>query len=187
MADIRDIDLDLIDLDPELIKSVTHTQAEIVTLLDSMSHNGQRTPILLRPIGSKYILVHGMLRYLVAKRLGWETVRAEIRPVDPSRIKWTWLTENVKDRADEAPTPIYEEGSFDEARSRFSRFSGFGGLALVGFVAVALTVAVIGSRRMGQPVEPTLIPTRPPVTPTLEITDERALILTESPTPTRTP
>ncbi len=97
----RDILLRLVDTDPEQPRK-HFDQAALDELAQSMAANGLAVPILLRPAGERYIIVHGERRYRAACMLGWETIPAEVRDVSPDEAGWLALIENVQ-RADLSP------------------------------------------------------------------------------------
>lgn len=104
----RDIPIDLID--PDLDQPRTHFDlAALEDLSRSMDGSGLASPVLVRPVGDRFILVHGERRWRAAKSLGWETIPATIRDLDPDTAHWLALVENVQ-RSD--LTPIEEALAF---------------------------------------------------------------------------
>jgi len=97
----RDILLSLIDADPEQPRKHFDT-TQLDELAQSMAANGLAVPILLRPAGERYTIVHGERRYRAAQSLGWETIAADVRDVTPEDAPWLALIENVQ-RADLSP------------------------------------------------------------------------------------
>jgi ParB family chromosome partitioning protein len=103
----RDILLSLIDPDPEQPRK-HFDQTKLDELAQSIGANGLAVPILVRPTGERFLIVHGERRWRAAKILGWDSIPAEIRDVSTEDARWLSLVENVQ-RND--LTPI------DEARA----------------------------------------------------------------------
>jgi len=97
----RDILLALIDADPEQPRKHFDT-TQLDELAQSMAANGLAVPILLRPAGERYTIVHGERRYRAAQSLGWETIAADVRDIAPDEAPWLALIENIQ-RADLSP------------------------------------------------------------------------------------
>lgn len=97
----QDILLSLIDPDPEQPRKHFDTAA-IEELAQSLTANGLAVPILLRPVGNRFLIVHGERRWRAAQSLKWQTIRAEVRDVSPDEARWLALVENVQ-RADLSP------------------------------------------------------------------------------------
>ena len=73
---VMDLALALIDL-PEDDLRVKRDQKKIDELAKSMKKLGQLVPILVkRKNGGRYEIIDGYYRYLAAKRLGWEHIKA---------------------------------------------------------------------------------------------------------------
>jgi ParB family chromosome partitioning protein len=94
----RDIPLILIDPDPAQARRIF----DVVELAASMAATGQAVPVLVRPVGDRFVLVHGERRLRAAQSLGWETIEAEVRDLTPEDARWLALVENVQ-RADLSP------------------------------------------------------------------------------------
>lgn len=77
----RDILLSLIDPDPEQPRK-HFDPASINELAQSIEANGLAVPILLRPNGERFIIVHGERRYRAVQTLGWDTIPADVREMD---------------------------------------------------------------------------------------------------------
>lgn len=104
----RDILLSLIDPDPSQPRK-TFDEGALDELAQSMAANGLAVPVLVRPgQDGRYLLVHGERRWRAAGRLGWQTIPAEVRDLDPDQARWLALVENIQ-RADLSP--------IDEARA----------------------------------------------------------------------
>lgn len=97
----RDTSLSLVDPDPSQPRR-SFDDAKLAELADSMAANGLVCPILLRPAGDRLVIVHGERRWRAALRLGWSSVPAVVRDVDPADVPWVQLVENVQ-RADLSP------------------------------------------------------------------------------------
>jgi ParB/RepB/Spo0J family partition protein len=104
----RDIPLRLIDPDPAQPRK-HFDPASLDELGRSMAANGLAMPILLRPAGERYVIVHGERRWRAARALGWEAIPADVRDLDPDEARWLALAENVQ-RAD--LTPIEEARAY---------------------------------------------------------------------------
>lgn len=97
----RDILLSVIDRDAGQPRQ--HFDEDALTgLVESMAVTGQVVPLLVRPDGDRYVIVHGERRWRAAQRLGWETIRAEVRDVTAEDARWLSLVENVQ-RQDLSP------------------------------------------------------------------------------------
>lgn len=110
----QDILLTLIDPDPQQPRK-NFDPASLAELVQSMEVNGLAVPILLRPAGERYIIVHGERRYKAAVQLGWERIPAEVRELSPEEARRLSLIENVQ-RADLSP--------IEEARAYRSYLQG---------------------------------------------------------------
>ena len=107
----RDIPLGLIDPDPDQPRK-HFDPAALDELAGSMAANGQAVPIMVRPTGDRFAIVHGERRWRAAAALGWPTVRGEVRELDAEAARWLALIENIQ-RADLTPT---EEAHAYQAR-----------------------------------------------------------------------
>ena len=97
----RDILLHLIDAVPDQPR--THfDQGALDGLAQSMAANGLAVPILVRPVGERFIIVHGERRYRAASLLQWETILADVRDIPLDDVPWLALVENIQ-RADLSP------------------------------------------------------------------------------------
>ena len=86
----------------------TFDDESLASLAQTMAADGQLAAVLVRPVGSGFQLVHGERRYRAAKRLGWETITAEVRELTDKQARRMALIENIQR---ESLTPI------DEARA----------------------------------------------------------------------
>lgn len=82
----------------------------LADLAQSMEVNGLVAPVLVRPVGDAFMLVHGERRYRAALSLGWETIPAEVRQMSETQARRVALIENLQR---EALTPIEEARAFD--------------------------------------------------------------------------
>jgi ParB/RepB/Spo0J family partition protein len=97
----RDILLHLIDTHPGQPR--THfDQGALDELAQSMAANGLAVPILVRPVGERFIIVHGERRYRAAGLLQWKTIPADVRDISLDEAQWLALVENIQ-RADLSP------------------------------------------------------------------------------------
>lgn len=98
----RDILLTQIDPDPDQPRKHFDPDA-LAELAQSIKENGLAVPILLRPAGERFIIVHGERRYRAVGLLRWETIPAEVRDITADEARWLALVENVQ-RNDLRPT-----------------------------------------------------------------------------------
>lgn len=97
----RDILIDSIDADPDQPRR--HFDADqLAELAESIIANGLIVPILLRPVGERFVIVHGERRFRACQSLGWSTIPAEVRDLDVETARWMALVENIQ-RADLSP------------------------------------------------------------------------------------
>lgn len=97
----RDILLSLIDADPAQPRK--HFDGEkVAELAESMQGNGLIVPIMVRPVGDRFVIVHGERRYRAAKSLGWAAIPADVRELDTESARWVALVENIQ-RSDLSP------------------------------------------------------------------------------------
>lgn len=104
----RDIFLTSIQPDREQPRK-RFDEEKLRELAASMRENGLSTPILLRPTGDGFTIVHGERRYRAAQLLGWRTIPAEIREMTEAQARVLSLVENIQ-RAD--LTPIEEARAY---------------------------------------------------------------------------
>ena len=97
----RDILISLIDADPDQPRC-NFDAVKLQELAASMVGTGLIVPIMVRPNGDRFIIVHGERRYRAAKALGWEFIPADVRELDTDAARWFALVENVQ-RADLSP------------------------------------------------------------------------------------
>jgi len=101
------VPIDLIDLDPLLVRGDPGEDQHIKEIMASL-HNkqGLARPILLRPTGDRFVLVHGNRRFLAAKLLGWKSIWAVMRDIPAAVAYWIWMDENLISRFSEQPTQL---------------------------------------------------------------------------------
>lgn len=93
--------MSLVDFD--LDQPRRHVDPEhLAELVESMDANGLVQPVLLRPVDGRLLVVAGERRVRAAHVLGWNTIPAVVRDVDPADVPWTQLVENLQ-RADLSP------------------------------------------------------------------------------------
>lgn len=110
----RDIPTNLIDRDPDQPRQYFDPDA-LAELAQSIGATGLAVPILLRPAGERFIIVHGERRYRAVCSLGWATIPADVRDIAPDAAQWLALVENVQ-RSDLSP--------IEEARAYQARLAG---------------------------------------------------------------
>lgn len=102
IVEARRLRTGVVDLDPEAIEVVGRVedrlQLEIDGLVESIAANGQRVPILVRPLpGERYQLVYGRRRLEACRRLGRQ-VRAIVADMDAVESLKNQLIENLERR-----------------------------------------------------------------------------------------
>lgn len=102
------IPIDILDPDPGQPRTI-FDDATIESLASSMAATGQVVAIMVRPVGDRYVIVHGERRYRAARLLGWRELRAEVGDVAAEDVPWLALVENVQ-RQD--LTPVEEAKAY---------------------------------------------------------------------------
>jgi ParB/RepB/Spo0J family partition protein len=97
----RDIPINLIDRD-EAQPRQHFDQTALAELAQSIAANGLAVPILVRPAGERFVIVHGERRYRAVRSIGHETIAADVRDLSDDEAHWLALVENVQ-RADLSP------------------------------------------------------------------------------------
>lgn len=97
----RDMKLSLIIADPAQPRKI-FDDTRIAELAESMRANGLIQPIMVRPVGEQFVIIHGERRYRAAKLLGWASIPAEVRTIDADGARWLALVENIQ-RSDLSP------------------------------------------------------------------------------------
>lgn len=105
----QDIPLTLIDTDPGQPRQ-HFDPASLDELAQSIRQNGLIQPVLLRPVGGRFVIVHGERRYRAACLLGMQTIAADVREMTEGEARLIALIENVQ-RAD--LSPIEEARAYD--------------------------------------------------------------------------
>lgn len=84
----------LVDPDPEQPRQHFDPDA-LEELAASVRENGLVAPILVRPIGDRYVIVHGERRWRAVRQLGWSEIPAVVRELDDGAVRWLQLAENL--------------------------------------------------------------------------------------------
>lgn len=92
---VRLIPLDAIDANPDQPRTVFEGGA-IEELAQSIREDGVIQPILLKPLGSRYLLVAGERRWRASKMAGLSRIPAIIRDVSDEKILEIALVENIQ-------------------------------------------------------------------------------------------
>lgn len=92
---VRMIALDAIDPNPDQPRTVFQPGA-IEELAQSIKEDGVIQPILLKPVGSRYMVVVGERRWRASKLAGLPEIPAVIRDVSDERILEIALVENIQ-------------------------------------------------------------------------------------------
>lgn len=71
-------------------------EAKLTELAESIKQVGLLQPILVRPSGGKYEVVHGERRYRACKLADKETIRAEVRELSDREVVEIQLIENLQ-------------------------------------------------------------------------------------------
>lgn len=104
----RDIPVNLIERD-EARPRQHFASAALFGLAQSIAANGLAVPILVRPAGERFIIVHGERRYRAVRSLGHETIAADVCNMSVDEAHWLALVENIQ-RA--ALSPIEEARAY---------------------------------------------------------------------------
>lgn len=104
----RDIPTILIDPDPDQPRK-HFNRAAVDELAQSMQASGLASPILVRPVGERFLIVHGERRWRAAQSLAWETIPAIVQDIPADEAQWLALIENIQ-RAD--LTPLEEADAY---------------------------------------------------------------------------
>jgi len=92
---VFDIPLDKIVPDSHQPRRV-FDEEKLRGLAKSIAQQGLIQPVLLRPKGGKYVIVHGERRFQAHKMLGLKTIRAEVRELTDREVLLIQLIENVQ-------------------------------------------------------------------------------------------
>jgi ParB/RepB/Spo0J family partition protein len=88
------IRLDAITADPDQPRRI-FDPAKLAELAASIDANGLASPVLLRPDGDRFVIVHGERRYRAVESLGWTEIPAVVRDIPAADIRWIQLAENL--------------------------------------------------------------------------------------------
>jgi len=90
-------DILLTEIDPDPAQPRQHIDpVKLAELAQSIHEKGLIVPLLVRPDGGRFIIVHGERRYKACQSLGLETIRAEVRAVSAEEAHWLALIENIQ-------------------------------------------------------------------------------------------
>ncbi len=106
----KTINLDLIDPNPKQARKYFDRQ-KLEGLAESLKERGLLNPILVRPLGDRYQLVHGERRWRAAKIAGWEIITAQIKAMSDEEAFLASLIENLNR---EDLTPLEEAQSYQD-------------------------------------------------------------------------
>jgi len=98
---IRQVELKLID-PPDGHVRMEIPERTIFELSESLKEVGLIQAILITPVDGRYEVVVGHRRYLAAKRLNWDKIKAEVKKLDRKEIAIMRATENLQ-REDLSP------------------------------------------------------------------------------------
>jgi ParB family chromosome partitioning protein len=92
-----DRDLALADLDPNPFQPRRDFPLEALDeLVESLRNHGLLQPIVVRAAGKRYEILAGERRWRAAQELGWERIRAVVRPAtDDQMLEWA-IVENIQ-------------------------------------------------------------------------------------------
>lgn len=100
--------LELIDSDPDQPRRI-FDPATLSELADSMDTVGLAEPIVVRPVGDRYVIVCGERRWRAAKLRDWTEIPARVMDIAPADVPFVQLAENI---ARESLSPVEEARSF---------------------------------------------------------------------------
>ncbi|HQX57435.1 MAG TPA: ParB/RepB/Spo0J family partition protein [Pyrinomonadaceae bacterium] len=92
---VREIDIDLIDPNPEQPRT-RFAEEKLAELAASIRSNGIVQPIVLRPIGTRYQIVAGERRWRAAQRAELRKVPAVVRDIPDDKLLEIALIENIQ-------------------------------------------------------------------------------------------
>jgi len=99
--ELRRLHVDHIDPNPRNPRQNFHEE-QIRELAESIDAKGLLQPVLVRPRGERYELVHGERRLRAVKSLGRDRIKAEVRDLDDGDALEVAITENLQ-REDVSP------------------------------------------------------------------------------------
>lgn len=132
-----EIELSRIDSNPWQPRATAPTDEELADLMNSVKAVGQRVPILVRPRPDKpgrYQVGDGMMRKLVAAKLGLKTVRAMVEQLTDKQMKILAIAANtfIRMRDSDKESAIYKlwesEYKTDEPDKRARKDTTYSGL-----------------------------------------------------------
>jgi len=106
--EVKNVDIVLID-PPEVPDRIEINYEYVNDLAKSINEVGLLQPILLRPVGDRYEIIAGHMRYLATKSIGKENIRAIVRKMSDEDAAILRATENLQ-RLD--LTPLEEALTF---------------------------------------------------------------------------
>jgi len=113
---VEEIPLDKIVIPQSLLRQSVD-QEKLKELAASMQTLGLINPITVRKTKEGYVLIAGLRRYLAAKLLGWEKIRADVLDVDEFRALAITMHENMQR---EEITPIEYARFLKEAKEKYN-------------------------------------------------------------------
>lgn len=105
---VTTIRLDLIDVDPDQPRR-NFDPVRLSELAASIDANGLASPIMVRPNGERFVIVHGERRYRAVQSLGRTEIPAVVVDVPAGDVRWIQVAENLN-RDD--LTPIEEARAY---------------------------------------------------------------------------
>lgn len=138
-----DLSVDAILVNPHNSRT-KYTGTSISSLAHSLRDNGQLVLIRVRPsenFPGKYDLVFGHRRLLVAKKLGWKTIKAEIENASEAQMAIQSLVENVQreDLSDYEKALFYQKLNlkFDLTYVQIGRIVGASKQSVANYIAMS--------------------------------------------------
>ncbi len=103
-TEVREVQIDGIDPNPYQPRR-NFDQKALLELSRSIRVDGLVQPIVVRPEGSRFVLIVGERRWRAAKMAGLATIPAIVRTIEPERVLEVTLVENIQ-REDLNPIEI---------------------------------------------------------------------------------
>lgn len=110
MSEYRDVPIEDVSPNPRNPRE-SFDEGKIEELAESIDAKGLLQPVLARPNGDGYELVHGERRFRAVKKLGHDTIKAEVRELDDREALEISITENLQR---EDVSPIAEARSYQQ-------------------------------------------------------------------------
>lgn len=101
MIETKEIELDQIHPNPDQPRQY-FDQEKLQELADSIREQGQIQPIMVRPNGDGFVIVHGERRWRACQLAGLDTIRAEVREASADEAYTLSVVENEQ-REDISP------------------------------------------------------------------------------------